>query len=118
MQTLQQKYVLTPHGARLATFVTLLNKLEKRASKIVFAGRRETCATIAEMLRSLGNRCVALHGQLPQRERLKALSKFKSGDVPLLIATGAQRGGGSAFAYKPERRRREREGGGSGAGKR
>ena len=89
VSTLDQRYVLTAHGARLAAFVTLLDTLDADKSKIVFVGRRDTCAQLAEMLRSLQHKCVALHGRLVQRERLSALNRFKSGDVNLLIATGA-----------------------------
>ena len=39
------------------------------------------------MLRELGLRSTALHAQMSQSDRLGSLAKFKSGIVPILIAT-------------------------------
>lgn len=46
-----------------------------------------TAERLRIMLRELGLRSTALHAQMSQNDRLGSLAKFKSGIVPILIAT-------------------------------
>jgi ATP-dependent RNA helicase DDX49/DBP8 len=54
---------------------------------IIFTGKCRTCERLRVMLRELGVKCTALHAQMPQNDRLGSIAKFKSGIVPVLLAT-------------------------------
>lgn len=45
------------------------------------------CQIISLILRKAGFSCVSLHSLMSQRSRLAALSKFKSSNTKLLVAT-------------------------------
>jgi ATP-dependent RNA helicase DDX49/DBP8 len=45
------------------------------------------CHLLSVLLEELGVSAAALHSHKPQRARLAALDRFKSGAVPLLLAT-------------------------------
>jgi ATP-dependent RNA helicase RhlE len=53
----------------------------------VFVNSKLGCARLARSLERSGLKCVALHGDKSQDERLKALAAFKAGEVDLLVAT-------------------------------
>jgi ATP-dependent RNA helicase DDX49/DBP8 len=66
----------------------LLKSAGTRAvSAIVFAGTCRGCRLLELLAAELGMPCAALHARKPQRQRLAALAAFRSGAVPLLIAT-------------------------------
>lgn len=72
-----------------ATLLKLLNKYHSsRKNKIVIFGlyKKET-ARLEHYLQSRGWNCVAIHGDMKQHERTANFEKFRSGAVPLLIAT-------------------------------
>jgi len=54
---------------------------------IVFCGTVRECQLVSESLRELGWITDALHSAAGQRKRLAALAKFRSGLVPILVAT-------------------------------
>ena len=54
---------------------------------IVFVNAISMLKRIKPLLEVLGLPCVALHAQMQQRARLKALDKFKEGKVKILLAT-------------------------------
>ncbi|KAJ1673605.1 hypothetical protein EV182_004909, partial [Spiromyces aspiralis] len=70
----------------------LLQLLEKyhhtRKNKVlVFVLYKKEAGRIEGFLRKKGWKCEAIHGDKPQDQRTKALELFKTGKVPLLIAT-------------------------------
>lgn len=54
---------------------------------LVFSNFRHGCERIRDLLELNGVPAVAISGALDQRQRLKALEQFKSGDVPVIVAT-------------------------------
>ncbi|KAH8101581.1 DEAD-domain-containing protein [Cristinia sonorae] len=73
----------------------LRNILPKKASQasidtvriLVFALYKKEADRVEGMLRSKGFSVGGLHGDMNQNARMEALSKFKSGETPLLVAT-------------------------------
>jgi len=54
---------------------------------IVFCGTKRVCDRATEALLDLGVRAMAIHGDLPQPAREKALRRFTTGEVSVLVAT-------------------------------
>lgn len=54
---------------------------------LVFALYKKEAARLEQTLSRRGWKCVAIHGDMNQHERNSSFAKFKSGQVPLLIAT-------------------------------
>jgi ATP-dependent RNA helicase DBP3 len=67
----------------------LLNKYHaSRRNKIVlFALYKKEAARLEKNLSSAGWNCVAIHGDMSQDQRTRSFEKFRSGEIPLLIAT-------------------------------
>jgi hypothetical protein len=56
-------------------------------SAIIFTSTCKACHLLSYLLEELGVACTALHSGKDQRRRLAALHRFRSGQVPLLLAT-------------------------------
>ncbi|MCB1667302.1 MAG: ATP-dependent RNA helicase RhlB [Pseudomonadales bacterium] len=56
-------------------------------SVIVFANRRDQCRRLQEKLQKMGFNAGLLSGDVPQGKRVKTLEGFKSGKLPVLVAT-------------------------------
>jgi ATP-dependent RNA helicase DDX49/DBP8 len=54
---------------------------------VVFTNRAATAAMLTHILRLLGHRVTALHGQLPQSERTDNLGRFRAQAARILVAT-------------------------------
>lgn len=69
--------------------IELLNKYHSsRKNRIlVFALYKKEAARLESMLQKRGWNCAAIHGDMSQHERNTNFAQFKSGQVPLLIAT-------------------------------
>ena len=83
------EYCLVPSKVKDVFFVHLLNNIDsgKLRSVIVFAGTVYACQLLQETCAILGIDSVALHALKKQRQRVTNLSRFKSGQVGILIAT-------------------------------
>lgn len=84
---LDQRYLLVPAHVRDCYLVYLLREQDENKSTIVFTHTCKNCQVIASLLYKVELSCVALHSLMSQKERLAALSKFKSGVVKILVAT-------------------------------
>ncbi|KAI8926742.1 P-loop containing nucleoside triphosphate hydrolase protein [Entophlyctis helioformis] len=84
---LDQKYVLMSSNVRDAYLAHVVREMLNDKTIIIFASKGRTCETIRLMFKELGLKSTALHGQMSQNDRLGSLAKFKSGIVPILIAT-------------------------------
>lgn len=60
---------------------------EKPVRAIIFCHTRVETVDLSRRLHDEGFQAVCLHGEMTQRERNTALSQFRSGRVPLLVAT-------------------------------
>ncbi|KAJ3057011.1 hypothetical protein HK097_001495 [Rhizophlyctis rosea] len=84
---LDQRYLFIPSSVRDAYLAWLLRNDFDEKTIIIFTTKCRTAERLRIMLRELGLRSTALHAQMSQNDRLGSLAKFKSGIVPILIAT-------------------------------
>ena len=54
---------------------------------LVFVNQRFSTQKLAEKLRRMGLQCDYISGDVPQVKRFKILESFRSGNIPVLIAT-------------------------------
>jgi len=94
VKTLEQRYVLTPPNAdaKDAYLVQLIERhfqadANQRDLVIVFTDTCKSCQLLTMTLNSLGFKAAALHSMISQRERTNGLSKFRSSQVRILVAT-------------------------------
>jgi superfamily II DNA/RNA helicase len=75
-------------GVAAAEKVAKAAELAGRSGHVlIFVRTKRGAARLARQLDRAGVRAVALHGDLPQRARERALAAFSSGRVPVLVAT-------------------------------
>ncbi|XP_072973869.1 DEAD-box ATP-dependent RNA helicase 36 [Typha angustifolia] len=89
VESLKQQYIhIPPDGKELYLF-HILSKMEEDGirSAMVFVSTCRTCHLLGLLLEELNQDAVALHSHMSQSLRLASLSRFKSGQVPILIAT-------------------------------
>lgn len=86
---LDQRYVLMPAQVKDCYFLQVLQSLQNSGDRsvIVFTHTCRSCQVYSLLLHHLEYPCVALHSLMSQAQRLASLAKFKSGQVPLLVAT-------------------------------
>eukprot|EP00250_Pteridium_aquilinum_P009362 c18621_g1_i1 orf=123-1583(+) len=89
VESLQQQYIFMPLDVKDVYLFYVLSILEDKSirSVIIFASTCRTCHLLSLMLDELGIQTVALHSMKTQPQRLASLNRFKSGQVPVLIAT-------------------------------
>ena len=87
--TIEQKLVAT--GSEAAAKRETLRKLIRDANELknglVFCNRKRDVALLQRSLARHGFNVAALHGDMDQRARMQALDGFRSGEVPLLVAS-------------------------------
>jgi ATP-dependent RNA helicase DDX47/RRP3 len=86
VSTLTQNYIFLPHKFKEAYLTELIN-LNLGKSCIVFVSTCKGVIRTVLFLRNLGFDCVPIHGQMTQVKRINALSKFKSNQKSILVAT-------------------------------
>ncbi|KAI1334966.1 P-loop containing nucleoside triphosphate hydrolase protein [Xylariaceae sp. FL0016] len=86
VKTLQQFYMFIPLMHKDIYLVSLINEFSGR-STIIFTRTVNEAQRVSFLLRNLGFGAIPLHGQLSQSARLGALTKFKSGNRDILVAT-------------------------------
>ncbi len=72
--------------AKRSLLIRLL-KSGEISQAIVFVRTKQGCSRLARELQRAGVHAEAIHGDKSQLERLKALTEFKNGTVPILVAT-------------------------------
>lgn len=77
------------HVGKSEKFGLLLGLLRREAGGrfLIFCNRKSTAERVKDLLNANGFEAGALTGDLPQKKRLKVLSQFKQGDLPILVAT-------------------------------
>jgi superfamily II DNA/RNA helicase len=74
---------------------------------LLFCGTKRVCDRATEALKELGVRAMAIHGDLPQPMREKALRLFTTGEIAVLVATDVAARGidiegiGAVIHYEP-----------------
>lgn len=85
--SVQQRIIFTGTEAqRDAELVKQIRLQASGARIIVFCSTKNSCIAVSRALRNECN-CVAIHGDKEQLERDKALADFRSGVLPVLVAT-------------------------------
>lgn len=96
VEGLDQKFIRVPAHQKDAYLVYILNeyiKSKPNASIIIFTITCKYCHILFTMLNQLNIPCLALHSAMSQRLRNDALSKFKSFQTRVIVATNlASRG--------------------------
>uniref|UniRef100_A0ACD5UK09 Uncharacterized protein n=1 Tax=Avena sativa TaxID=4498 RepID=A0ACD5UK09_AVESA len=89
VEGLKQQYIHIPPDGKELHLLYLLSKMKEDnvRSAIVFVSTCRTCQYLDFVLQELGQPAVSLHSHKAQTQRLSALHRFKSGQVPVLIAT-------------------------------
>lgn len=92
VETLKQQYIhVPPEGKELHLWYLLSvmkgKKEDPIRSAIVFVSTCKACQYLDLLLEELGYAAVALNSHKSQAQRLLALNRFKSGQVPVLLAT-------------------------------
>ncbi|XP_038900331.1 DEAD-box ATP-dependent RNA helicase 36 [Benincasa hispida] len=86
---LKQQYVFIPKDVKDLYLLHILSKMEDMGirSAIIFVQTCKSCHMLGLLLEALDQEVAALHSFKSQSERLAALYRFKSGQVPVLLAT-------------------------------
>lgn len=90
VRQLDQRYVLCPNDVRdsfLVEVIRTFRTTNKNGSIMIFTDTCKNCQVLSMMLSDVGFKNVALHAMIKQKERLAALSQFKSNHIQILIAT-------------------------------
>ncbi|KAL0699561.1 hypothetical protein Bca4012_055683 [Brassica carinata] len=89
VDTLKQEYIFIDKDAKELYLAHILSEMEDKEirSAMIFVSTCRTCQRLSLMLEELEVENAALHSLNSQSLRLSALSKFKSGKVPILLAT-------------------------------
>ncbi|KAL1503749.1 hypothetical protein AB1Y20_012218 [Prymnesium parvum] len=83
----EQRIIFTPsESQREAELIKQIKLQPAGARVIVFCSTKKTCAAVSRALRRHCS-CGAIHGDKEQKEREKALADFRSGALPVLVAT-------------------------------
>lgn len=64
-----------------------LLKREPGGRYLIFSNMKVTAEHVQNLLNANGHSAATLTGDIPQAKRLKVLSRFRSGDLPILVAT-------------------------------
>ncbi|CAG5133021.1 unnamed protein product [Candidula unifasciata] len=90
VEELDQRYVLMNADLKDAYLMHILDVYtteRPKSSVIIFTSTCKYAQILSMMCEDLGFPCVSLHSMLPQKFRLSGLTKFKSDQVKILIAT-------------------------------
>ena len=87
VEKISQKYLLVPSKVRDCYLLHLLQNDFKGKSMMIFVGKCKTAEMLRFWLRECGIEVAALHSQLAQVDRIAALARFKSGQLPILVST-------------------------------
>ncbi|XP_060187050.1 DEAD-box ATP-dependent RNA helicase 36-like [Lycium barbarum] len=89
VESLKQQYIFIPKNVKDVYLQYILSKIKDIGvrSAIIFVSTCRSCQLLGLLLEELEINAAALHSYKSQSLRLSALHKFKSGQVPILVAT-------------------------------
>ena len=87
VEAIDQKYLLVPSKVRDCYLYHLLKNELAGKTMIIFVGKCLTAELLRFWLKEMGIEVAALHSQLSQQDRIAALARFKSGQLPILVST-------------------------------
>ena len=83
---IEQSVTMVNHGEKAALLAQYL-QLEQIERALVFSRTKHGADKIVRQLEAAGIGAAAIHGNKSQAQRERAIASFRSGDVPVLIAT-------------------------------
>lgn len=86
VKTLTQNYLFIPEKYKESYLIYLANEFAHQ-SLIIFVVTCKSAMKLTLLLRNLGFEAVPIHGQMNQTKRINALTKFKSQEKNILVAT-------------------------------
>ncbi len=86
-EQIQQRLFMANHHQEKITFLENLLQNEQIYKAIIFSSTKVGADKLASHLRTKGYQALALHGDLNQRVRKKALEKLRQGKIQYLVAT-------------------------------
>jgi ATP-dependent RNA helicase DDX49/DBP8 len=89
VDSLKQKYIFLPKNVKEVYLLYILSKMEDMGvrSAIIFVSTCRSCHFLSLLMEELDVEVAALHSFKSQSLRLSALHRFKSGQIPTLLAT-------------------------------
>ncbi|KAF8408605.1 hypothetical protein HHK36_004668 [Tetracentron sinense] len=89
VESLKQQYIFIAKNVKEVYLLHILSKMEDMGirSAIIFVSTCRSCHHLSLLLEELDQAAAALHSFKSQSLRLSALHRFKSGQVPILLAT-------------------------------
>jgi superfamily II DNA/RNA helicase len=82
-----EQFVYRAHALDKVELVTRLLQVRGRGATMVFTRTKRTAQKVADELAERGFKVGAVHGDLGQPAREKALNAFRAGDIDVLVAT-------------------------------
>jgi superfamily II DNA/RNA helicase len=82
-----EQFVYRAHAMDKVELVTRVLQVNGRGATMIFTRTKRTAQKVADELAERGFKVGAVHGDLGQAAREKALKSFRSGDVDVLVAT-------------------------------
>jgi ATP-dependent RNA helicase DeaD len=86
VENVSQRYYLVREGDKISALSRLL-EVEDLKNTLIFARTKTGAAELAETLIARGYPAEAIHGDLPQAERERILTRFRHGQLTILVAT-------------------------------
>jgi ATP-dependent RNA helicase DeaD len=86
VESIQQYYISVNHDRKVELLVHLL-KRDKPRQCIVFTRTKRGADRLAERLRRVVPAAASIHGDLPQSTRDRVMRGFRTGTIPVLVAT-------------------------------
>ena len=86
VQTIEQNYVIVHDDSKIAALSRIL-EVQDIQSALIFTRTRARALEVSEALRQRAYQVDAISGDLSQDARETVLKRFRSGDLPLLVAT-------------------------------
>jgi ATP-dependent RNA helicase DeaD len=86
VESIQQYYISVNHDRKVELLVHLL-KRDKPRQCIVFTRTKRGADRLAERLRRVAPAVASIHGDLPQSTRDRVMRGFRTGTIPVLVAT-------------------------------
>lgn len=83
---IKQRFLLTPHRAKLDAFTRILEVTDYDAM-IVFCRTKHETEEVAEKLRDAGYNAAAINGDIAQNQRERTVDQLKDGRLDILVAT-------------------------------
>ena len=74
-------------GNKLWVLGRIITNMSEDGQMLIFSNTKRMVDVIVERLGKFSMRAVGIHGDMPQKKRENILSKFKSGDEKILVAT-------------------------------